>query len=210
MEKTNPVLILTKCVLHMCGARFSSRHFLKGWLAAFQASGPPVVPFPTHGSAQLGVVFACAHCYKLCLVGWTWVFALSALPSTPGWSCTPPCWRWGCRGLPTSSINPLVSAPSRARPWALLYTYPRLLSSSFCNWEWRPSSWGKENLGGGAQPCLPSSFLHPGCCFGPAAAPSPLLSGSLPCSPPAHAFYYQETCTHFNPRAGAGGARMDK
>lgn len=120
------------------------------------------------------------------------------------------CQRWGCRGLPTSSINPLVSAPSRARPWALLYTSPRLLSSSFCNWEWRPSSWGKESLGGGAQPCLPSSFLHPGCCFGPAATPNSLLSGSLPCSPPAHAFYYEETCTHFNPRAGAGGARMDE
>lgn len=73
-----------------------------------------------------------------------------------------------------------------------------------------PVARGKESLGGRAQSCLPSSFLHPGCCFGPAATPNSLLSGRLPCSPPAHAFYYQETCTHFNPRAGASGARMDE
>lgn len=49
MEKTNPVLILTKCVLHMCEAsRFcSSRPFSKGWLAAPLVSDPPPPVVPT-------------------------------------------------------------------------------------------------------------------------------------------------------------------
>lgn len=56
-----------------------------------------------------------------------------------------------------------------------------------------------KSLGGGTQPCLPSPFPHH------AQFPFPL--GSLPGSHLAHALYPQVTCTHYNLRAGAGGAR---
>lgn len=67
-----------------------------------------------------------------------------------------------------------------------------------------------ESLGGETQPylqVLPSPYLSlwSGCHWQP---PCPL--GSLPCPHLAHAFYCQETCTHFNPRAGASGARVDQ
>lgn len=125
----------------------------------------------------------------------------------------------GRRGLPGSSISPLGSAPRRA--WALS-PFIYLATTSVCLFLSLPlpllslvvtGSGGPvagESLGGETQPylqVLPSPYLSlwSGCHWQP---PCPL--GSLPCPHLAHAFYCQETCTHFNPRAGASGARVDQ
>lgn len=161
---------------HVWSLRFSSRH-LKGWLAAFQASGPPVVPSPTRGLAQLGVVFACAHCYKLCVVGWTRVFALSALPSTPRWSRTPLC-RYPAGGGAAGDCQAVALAL-----WSQPLVGPGqepfcVLTQDFClvlsvTGSGDPVA-GERSLGGGARPASQVlSFIL--AVAGPAATPSPLL-----------------------------------
>lgn len=190
---------------HVWSLRFSSRH-LKGWLAAFQASGPPVVPSPTRGLAQLGVVFACAHCYKLCVVGWTRVFALSALPSTPGWSRTPLCLypagggaTGDCQAVALALWSQPLVGPGREPFCVLTQDFCLVLSVTGS---------GDPVAGEGSAALPPRFFPLSWLSRVQLQLPVP-FSGSLPCSPPARASYYQETCTHFNPRAGAGGARMD-
>lgn len=166
---------------HVWSLRFSSRH-LKGWLAAFQASGPPVVPSPTRGLAQLGVVFACAHCYKLCVVGRTRVFALSALPSTPRWSRTPLC-RYPAGGGAAGDCQAVALAL-----WSQPLVGPGqepfcVFTQDFClvlsvTGSGDPVG-GERSLGGGAQPCLPGSFLYPGCRRSSCNSQSPSLEACL-------------------------------
>lgn len=127
MEKTNPVLILTKCVLHMCEAsRFCSRPFLKGVVCcSLGVRHPPplVVPMsvgPAPVALHLPVMTSASR------DGWVAGWPLHSGPSsgplqTPGRrrreALRPARWRRGCGGLPSSSISPLGSA--RRRVWAL-------------------------------------------------------------------------------------------
>lgn len=112
--------------------------------------------------------------------------ASSALPTVPPPPGGPqgrrqealqlPCWRWGHRGLPSSSISPLGSAPRRAWAPGLFYTDSLLLSLSLSVFVTESGGPGARGiLGGGGPALLPEFLSHPGCCFGPAATPSPLV-----------------------------------
>lgn len=87
-------------------------------------------------------------------------------------------WRWGSRGLPSSSISPLVSAPGGARPRALLSSYQDFCLVLSVGGSGDPVA-GERSLGGGAQPCLPGSFLYPGYRRSSCNSQSPSLEACL-------------------------------
>lgn len=131
MGKTNPAWILTKCILHMCEASVSSADPAGcGWWPARGVSAYSALPSPLWRS----------------------------LPEAEGGG--PCCCPSGVapRGLPSSSISPLGSAPGSSEPGALLCTRP-LLCLFLSRWVW-----------GGGQP-HPSPHGHLPCPF-PCPMPS--------------------------------------
>lgn len=71
MEKTNPVLILTKCVLHTYEASVSAVALLKE-VALLSLRRTPSRALTSHlGPARLGTALTCDDCRKLWVAGWT-------------------------------------------------------------------------------------------------------------------------------------------
>lgn len=79
IEKTNPVLILTKCILHTCEASVSPRGPLAGAAAVLQESGP-CCAIPRGGPVLHGTASPVL----------TVVSVLNGLGQSPQWSCSPP------------------------------------------------------------------------------------------------------------------------